>query len=135
MVIAPLANRLHDDANVMQVAAANAAIWREIEAALTPVMGRRAVAALYRRSLYLTSAYYPWLASAHTKSQEATDTSGLESLLARQGVDIAVRGSAALLQTFHDLVVSLIGASLVDRLLGAVWSNSLSGPPPQDITS
>ena len=41
-------------------------------------------------------------------------------------------GGGALLQTFYELLASLVGPSLTERLLRSVWAHSSSGPPAQD---
>jgi hypothetical protein len=56
----------------------------------------------------------------------------LTSLLARQtGADAAAAG-ALVLQTFHDLLASLVGPSLAERLLRPAWAILMSGPSAPD---
>jgi hypothetical protein len=131
-IAAPLANRLGRDANAAQIADAMVATWQEIDAALTPIIGSRGVAALYKRSLYLTGAAHPWLAVLHGGSQAEIDLAALKSVVAQQGSADAALGGNALLQTFYQLLGSLVGPSLTERLLRSVWADSLSGPPAQD---
>ena len=40
--------------------------------------------------------------------------------------------AAPSLQTFHELLATLVGPSLTERLLRSVWADSSSGPPAQD---
>lgn len=131
---APLANRVGQDANATQIADAMVATWQEIDAALTPIIGSGGVAALYKRSLYLTAAAHPWLAGTREGAQAAIDPAALKSVIAQQSSADAAIGSNALLQTFHQLLGSLIGPSLTERLLRSVWADSSSGPPAQDTT-
>ena len=130
----PLARRLGPDADGTQIAAAVVAVWREMEAALTPIVGTLGVAALYKRSLHLTSAAHPWLASTRQGMHVNIDLAALEALLVRQRGAAAAAGGGAFLQNFHDLLGSLVGASLTDRLLRCVWANTSSGSPAQDAT-
>jgi hypothetical protein len=130
-IAAPLAHRVAQDADAAQIAEAAVSIWQEIDAALTPIIGQRGVAALYRRSLYITGATHPWLAGTHEGVPTAMDLAALKSALAQQNSAAAV-GGGALLQTFHELLASLVGPSLTERLLRSVWANSSSGPPAQD---
>lgn len=131
---APLANRVGTDASAAQVADAVVATWQEIDAALNPIVGRKGVAALYKRSLYLTGAAHPWLAGMHEGAQAAIDLAALKSVLAQQSSADAALGGNALLQTFYQLLGSLVGPSLTERLLRSVWEHTSRGPPAQDTT-
>jgi len=132
---APLAGRVSDGADAEQVAEAIVAIWLEIDQALHPIIGHRGVAALYNRSLHLTAVAYPWLAIDQPAVPAAVDPSGLRSALVQQSAAEAAAGGSALLLTFHELLASLVGAPLTDRLLRSVWTPSSPGTPAQDTSS
>ena len=108
--------------------------WLEIDAVLRPIIGQGGVAALYKRSLYLTTPTFTWLASTHEGIHAPMDLAMLRGVLAQQSAAAAVAGSRALLHTFNELLASLVGPSLTERLLRSVWANSFSGPPAQDST-
>lgn len=131
----PLASRLGADADIEQVADAIMAIWRESEIALSPIIGQRGVAALFRRSLNLVSAVHPWLAASHGGALDAVDPSTLKATLLLQPAAAAAAGGAALFQSFHDLLASLVGAPLTNRLLHSVWAPSRGDAPAQDLLS
>jgi hypothetical protein len=128
----PLAHRAGEKADAARIAEETVAIWREIDEALTPIIGKRGVAALSKRSLHLTSAVHPWLAASQEGSQTPTDHAALKSALAKQSSVEAAAGSSAFLNTFYDLLSNLIGPSLTERLLRSVWGPHSSGPPAQD---
>jgi hypothetical protein len=132
---APLADALSDGADTEQVADAIVAIWLEIDQALHPIIGHRGVAALYNRSLHLTAVAYPWLAIDQPAVPAAVDPSALRSALAQQAAAEAATGGSALFQTFHELLASLVGASLTDRLLHSVWDHSSGASPAPDTSS
>jgi hypothetical protein len=132
---APLADRVSDGADAEQVADAIVAIWLEIDQALHPIIGRRGVAALYNRSLHLTAVAHPWLAIDQPAAPAAVDPSGLRAALVKQPACEAAVGGSAIIQTFHELLASLVGASLTDRLLRSVWMPSSPGAPAQDPSS
>jgi hypothetical protein len=67
-------------------------------------------------------------------SDAADDFAGLRAALATQSSAEAADANAAVLQTFHDLLTSLIGASLTERLLRPVWGSLTGGDAPQDTT-
>ncbi|MES2226711.1 MAG: hypothetical protein V4540_02945 [Pseudomonadota bacterium] len=110
------------------------ATCRAIDDALSPIVGHRGVAALYRRSVHLASEAHPWLARAHEGTPTALDLAPLAAVLAQQSGAQAVAGGTLLLQTFHSLLTTLVGPSLTERLLRPVWATFLSGPSAQDTT-
>jgi hypothetical protein len=129
---APLAHRVGKDADAARIAEAIVSTWQEIDAALSPIIGQRGVAALYKRSLYLTGAAHPWLAATHGSVQPTMDLAALKSVFVQQTSADAAAAGNALLQKFHELLASLVGSSLTERLLRSVWANPSSGPPAQD---
>ena len=132
---APLADRVIDDADAEQVADTIVAIWLEIDQALHPIIGHRGMAALYNRSLHLTAVGYPWLAIDQPGFPAAVDPSALRSALVQQTAAQVAVGSSALFHAFHELLASLVGTSLTDRLLRSVWTHSSPGSPAQDTSS
>ena len=118
-----------------QVADTMVSTWQAINAALSPIIGQRGVAVLYKRSLYLTGHAHPWLADMQEDSQATMDLVALKSVFAQQSNTHAAAAGGAFLQTFHELLSSLIGLSLTERLLRPVWAPFSSGPPAQDTSS
>lgn len=131
-IAAPLARRVGPAADAAQIAAAVFAIWAEIDDALTPILGPRGVAALYQRSLHLAALAHPGLAAPDEADPPAIGPAALKATLARRSSAAAAVAGNAFLQTFHDLLASLIGPSLSERLLRAAWENSSGTPPAQD---
>ncbi|MDO8420212.1 MAG: hypothetical protein Q7S90_09260 [Rubrivivax sp.] len=128
----PLAGRLVGGENVGQVADTIVALWLEIDQALHPIIGHRGVAALYNRSLKLTGAAYPWLAASHQHLLTAADLAALRTALVQREAGDAAASGSALFHTFHDLLASLVGASLTTQLLGSVWARPAVASPAQD---
>jgi hypothetical protein len=108
-----------------QIGDAIASVWHEIADALSPVIGRGGVDALYRRSLHLTCRAYPWLGGTEGGGQTLMDLAGLKAVLAAQERTNAVSAGNALLQTFYDLLAGVIGPSLTARLLRRIDSRFL----------
>lgn len=115
-----------------QVAGVVLALWQQIDAALSPIIGQRGVAALYKRSLYLTRPSHPCLVPAYEGALRPGEFDALHSTLAAIGSAEATAAAAALLQAFYDLLSQLIGASLTERMIGFVWHNPFSGQAVQD---
>lgn len=131
-IVASLAHRVGNDADAAHIADAIVATLQEMDAALTPIIGHQGVAALYRRSLYLSTSTHPRLAGTHASVQTAMDLIELKSVLVLQSSTDASLFGEELLKTFYELLTTLVGPSLTARLLRSVWENSLSGTPAQD---
>ena len=122
---AALSQRTAEGADAGRIADLAALTWRDIDAALSPIIGQRGVAALYKRSLHLTRACYPWLATVYESTLQDGDFTALQTALSQQTSSAAAAGNSTLLRTFYDLLSNLIGQSLTERLLKSV-SNGLS---------
>ena len=107
-------------------------MWQEIDAALTPIIGNGSVVVLFMRSLHLIELAHPWLSGLHQDVKAGIDLAGLKSVLSQQDSEAAAVAGGELLQTFYELLASLVGPSLAERLLHSVWDDPPSGPPAQD---
>lgn len=133
--MALLADRVATNADASQIADAIGAAWHDLDLNLSPVLGRRGVAALYKRSLHLNTVAYPWLAQVREAAHAnlAIDVAPLRAMLGERSEAEAAETGAALIHTFTELLSTLIGASLSERLLDSVWAlPSNGGPPAQD---
>jgi hypothetical protein len=115
-----------------RIAAAAASTWREIHAVLSSVIGPGGVAALYQRSLHLTRTAYPWLATVREDALRLADFAALEVALSQQTSAQAAAANGALLQAFCDLLASLIGVPLTERLLRSIHTFPADRPAVQD---
>jgi hypothetical protein len=127
-----LAQRAAEGADAPQIADAIVQTWKQIDAALAPIIGKGSVAVLYLRSVHLIEPAHPWLAHMQTGVPSVVDLAALKAILSRQDSETAAAAGGALLQTFYELLASLVGPSLTERLLRTVWENPLSGTPAQD---
>ena len=118
-----LAQRIQSG-DVAGIADATVMLWQEIDTVLSPVVGKQGVAALYRRSLHVTAAAWPWLAGLSVDVAPSLDLDPLKAALSQQSSAHAAAAGGALLRTFHELLASLIGPSLTDQLLRSVWEGS-----------
>ena len=130
-MVAPLDIQSGDGANSARLADAAVSQWRAIDAALAPIIGNLGVAALYHRSLFLSLKTHPWL--DHERSPDVLDLPALRAaLLAARDPAEVPEASATLLRTFMELLTSLAGAPLAERLLEPVWAQSRGATPAQD---
>lgn len=119
------------DDRAQMVADAAVARWESMVDALTPVLGQRGVAALYRRTLNVAGRTHPCLLQAH-EDTEPVRFDQLRKVLRKQPANEAAAATDASIQTFHELLNSLIGIPLTQRLLGGLWSPTFSGSPVQN---
>ena len=106
-----------------------------IDEALTPIIGKRGVAALHQRTVHLAHGSSAWLIVTKDGVPTAMDFEALKTALAQQQALDAAEQGGLLLQTFHALLTTLVGPSLTERLLRPAWATLLSGPSAQDTTS
>jgi hypothetical protein len=132
-ISASLARRGDADATAAQIAQTVFIKCQAIEAALAPIIGLRGVTALHRRSLHLAGRSHPWLAGKPLSEPASDDLGILKTLLSRQTSSDAALGGAAFLQAFYDLLSSLVGPSLTERLLRSIWIDFMGARPSQDL--
>jgi len=125
---ATLANLAARGGNPNEVAAAATAIWRSIHAELSRIIGSRGMRALYERSLHSALASFPWLGAVHGTALHPGEFDGLREALSRQSATVGAAATSLMLETFCDQLSNLIGESLTERLLVAVWDHTSSGP-------
>lgn len=108
--------------------------WRELDGILSPIIGRRGMAALYKRALYLVRTDYSWLASAHAGELSFGDFVSLQTALMKQTDEVALAASLALYDSFYHLLFGLIGQSLTERLLRSFQDPPSDSYAQQDVS-
>ena len=135
LIATPLAHRAGVGAGAKQVAQAFGAVWQDIDLVLLPIIGKGGVLALLQRSVHLTAVQHPWLrAGQGAGGLSGLDAAALTAVLAQQDAAQALACGSRLLTTFHGLLISLIGASLTERLLRPVWQTPPKSAPAQDMS-
>lgn len=118
------------------IAQATVDIWHQMAAQLAPVIGARGVEVIFSRALHQISSAFPWLAIAGDQGDIAARLATLKAHFAGQDTATAAHGSSALLWTVTELLATLIGESLTERLLDPVWAPSpASSASEQDTAS
>ncbi len=127
--LAPVPN-----ANAGTEKAVDAAVarWGEIDDALSPIIGSRGVAALFRRSVNLQKTAHPWLVGARVDADRVGDFAGLRAAFRGQTPQAGLAANHALQQTFVALLGGLIGPSLTERLIVTQLDPHSNGPAVQD---
>jgi hypothetical protein len=123
-----LAHRAGDAPDASAVAEATTSIWRQVAALLIPVLGARGVDVIFRRALSLRSKTFPWLALGAAQGDNSALMASLKTQLAGQETDVAAEAACVLLMTFFELLATLLGESLTERMLNPVWTAPLPTP-------
>ncbi len=118
-IVVSTAQRSGENPSAARIAEAVVATLREISAILTPMIGQGEFCALYRRSLHLCTSLNPCLNKTHERVDD--DFARLRCLLEQQNIDTATIYGDELLNTFYELLNSLIGISLSEHLLRSAW--------------
>jgi hypothetical protein len=119
-----LSQRSASNPDAAETADALISVWQDIAAALHSIIGRQGIAALFDRSVSLTSKRHPWLASLRADADNSVDSAALRSVVAQRSANDAGAGASEFLQTFYDVLVSLIGPALCEQLLLPIREHS-----------
>jgi hypothetical protein len=96
-------------------------MWEALAAQLIPVVGADGFQSLYDRCIHLTSKRFAWLAMDLGSWDHSARFSVLrDNLNSRHPAEAATAG-LALLTTFIETLVELVGAPLVGNVLRAAW--------------
>lgn len=117
--------RAGDATDAQAIAKAAVSTWHDATLRLAPVIGGQGVDVLLRRSLHVAGQTFPCLVTAGHVGNNTELLASLQVRLARCEAAVAIEASDALLVTFTELLISLIGESLSGRLLAPIWA-----PPP-----
>lgn len=117
-----LAQRIGNPSNARTVADAAIDTWDQLAAELVPVIGVGGVNVLFNRALYLIGATFPWLATVEEHVDGGERLADLRAHLENQEAAVAAEAASALLATFIELLATLIGETLTERLLMPVWA-------------
>ena len=116
-----------------RVAEAAVRTWEEVAARLAPIIGEQGFSLLYKRSVHLTAANFPWLDDAHPPLTDGP-FADLKLKLERETPARAEAASGELFATFTALLTSLIGEGLATRLLASVPRHGGSNEPTQEFS-
>lgn len=112
-----------------RVAAEAVQACEQLSQHLARIVGEIGVRVLLARSATLTSARFPWLASATPTTVSADSPwAALRAAMESQDPHTASEAFADLLATFIELLGRLIGDALVARLLHELWPEVFSSP-------
>lgn len=116
-----------DITDAVAIATATLGTWRQVAERLAPIIGAGGVDVLFRRSLHLTSLTFAWLQVTAEEPDGAVLLASLEACLAGAETEASSEAAQALLGTFYELLASMLGESLTERLLDPVWTPESPG--------
>jgi len=102
--------------------------WRRMEEVVAPIIGAGGVGAIYGRSLACARRAYPWLPVVHGFPCRRIELASLCDALAGQPAAEASSADAMLQEAFGELLASLVGSRLANRLLGLTFEASPENP-------
>lgn len=103
-----------------EVAKRAAHACEQLQRHLARLLGETGVGTLFNRSVHLSSASFPWLASASAKATDGP-VAALRARLESQSPEAAVEAFVLVLSTYVGLLGRLIGEGLLTRVLHEVW--------------
>jgi hypothetical protein len=98
-------------------------LWGKLADELISIIGEGGFQSLYKRSLHLTSATFPWMEINPPLLQNGSRFAGLQNCLEGQDSAEAGEASTALLITFIDILALLIGELLTSSILRMAWGD------------
>lgn len=100
-------------------------LWEALAVILVPIIGVGSFRSLLDRSLHLNGKTFPWLALDMRTWDNADRFSGLRDSLNSRHPTEAASASLALLTTFVETLVGLIGVPLVTNVLRLAWGDHI----------
>lgn len=104
-------------------------LWTQLAGRLILIIGAGGFDSLYARSVCLSQATYPWLATRSAHPQASHRFADLEKSLQAQSPTLAREANCLLLITFTNILAMMIGERLTTRILNSAWEID-----PQDTT-
>ncbi|MDO8298784.1 hypothetical protein [Lacisediminimonas sp.] len=108
-------------------------LWENLAREISPIIGEVGFESLYHRSIHLSSAEFPWLASAGKLPPNDSSFAGLRAALQAEDCEKAGEASIALLGIFVEIVIRLIGEPLTANILRAAWSDEIFQPAVKEL--
>ena len=126
-----LALRAGGASSASDVAEATRGTWGDMSVRLASLIGVRGVDVLCGRALHLTGADFPWLGISAERGDSAAALAGFSARIETCEPALALEASSALLGKFTDLLATLIGDSLTERVLAPVIASAPAQKAPE----
>lgn len=134
MIRRTLEQRAGSDADARAIAEAAISIWQQISVRLVRVIGVRGVDALFCRSLHLTGRSFPFLTLGGNHRDRVALLANLRACIETREKLVAAEVCLVLLVTFTELLATLIGDSLTQRLLSPIWATPIAESEQESVS-
>lgn len=114
-----------DATDASAVAEATISTWHQMADEIEPVIGTGGIDVLFNRSLHLTCTVFPWLTVPGHHMDSTLLLANIKTRLAAGEAAAAAEAGITLLVTFVEILSSLIGEALTERLLARAWMTPL----------
>jgi len=94
-------------------------LWRAVDLDVSAVIGQRGTAAVLQRAMVITRRTHGWMSASPDDVDFDACVRIVNAAFASQAPEERVSGQRALEAAFHDLLASLVGATLAAQLLRA----------------
>lgn len=118
------------DATSQDVAASAEQIYMKVLACVSDILGEAGSVGLFRRSLRLTAASFPFFSDARDTKVDLL-LSAVRRGLHAQPAEVAREASVELLVIHLELLATFIGPRLTEQLLQEVWPNLRTSNPEE----
>jgi hypothetical protein len=125
-----LSHQFPEDLESVAIAGGFVRVLEDIRRVLAPVVGNRGVSALLHRSLHLAG--HRFAIPTPSGSEDSIDLQALQASLSALDSATARAAIHGVFNSFHDLLTSLIGVPLTERLFDSVWASPPSGQAVQE---
>jgi hypothetical protein len=120
----------HPDHTSQDVAASAEQIYTKVLACVSAILGEAGSVGLFRRSLRLTEATFPFFSGARDTNVEIL-LSAVRSCLHAQPAEAAREASVELLAIHLELLATFIGPGLTNQLLQEAWPDLRTSNPKE----
>ncbi|MBC7501037.1 MAG: hypothetical protein H7315_11150 [Herminiimonas sp.] len=114
------------------VARATIRLWEVAASELMPIIGTDGFLVVYARSIQLTRSTFPWLSPAPTSQRTEAPFKNLADVLDAHDPSDARAASHALLLSFIELLILLIGDPMTTRFLLRAWGDGSVALPTRN---
>lgn len=100
-------------------------IWEPLAIQIVSTVGEDGFTAIYARALFLTQKTYPWLETCPQSFSTQSRFADLKQVFEGQPETQITEANSLLLITLTDILASLIGESLIKRILQLAWCHDM----------
>ena len=109
-------------------------LWNQMADQIIAIVGEAGFDSLFARSLFLTQSTFPWLSVGAASRPSDHRFADLQASLDGTTPELASEANRRLLIIFTDILASLIGEPLTERILNSAWGSDTHYKDNKDST-